>query len=150
PALLPAFLRRERAGRRRPRAHRHRLRQEGEEEPRSAEGRRLGEGDGRRAAEGQAASASRAAAGAGPPGHRGCGTLVLMTDPATPPAQPASVVRLDIPGGTGLTHRDVAANGARFHIAELGDGPLVLLLHGFPQFWWTWRHQLTALADAGF
>lgn len=48
------------------------------------------------------------------------------------------------------THRDVAANGARFHIAELGDGPLVLLLHGFPQFWWTWRHQLPALAEAGF
>ncbi|UCM91816.1 alpha/beta hydrolase [Streptomyces marincola] len=48
------------------------------------------------------------------------------------------------------THRDVAANGARFHIAELGEGPLVLLLHGFPQFWWTWRHQLTALAGAGF
>ncbi|CAM5324131.1 Haloalkane dehalogenase [Streptomyces violaceorubidus] len=49
-----------------------------------------------------------------------------------------------------MTHPDVAANGARFHIAELGDGPLVLLLHGFPQFWWTWRHQLVALADAGF
>src|SRR5579884_834496 len=48
------------------------------------------------------------------------------------------------------THRDVAANGARFHIAEAGDGPLVLLLHGFPQFWWAWRHQLTALAEAGF
>lgn len=55
-------------------------------------------------------------------------------------------VRIDGP----WTHRDVAANGARFHIAELGDGPLVLLLHGFPQFWWTWRHQLTALADAGY
>ncbi|WP_443044561.1 alpha/beta fold hydrolase [Streptomyces sp. DHE17-7] len=79
-----------------------------------------------------------------------------MTDPATPMGQPpsaqnpASVVRLGIPGGREVTHRDVAANGARFHIAELGDGPLVLLLHGFPQFWWTWRHQLTALADAGF
>ncbi len=44
----------------------------------------------------------------------------------------------------------MAANGARFHIAEMGDGPLVLLLHGFPQFWWTWRHQLPALAEAGF
>ncbi|MBT0767347.1 alpha/beta hydrolase [Kineosporia sp. J2-2] len=48
------------------------------------------------------------------------------------------------------THRFVAANGARFHVAEAGEGPLVLLLHGFPQFWWSWRHQLPALADAGF
>ena len=47
-------------------------------------------------------------------------------------------------------HRFVSANGARFHLAELGDGPLVILLHGFPQFWWAWRHQLVALADAGF
>lgn len=73
-----------------------------------------------------------------------------MTDPATPSAQPASAVRIDLPGGRAVTHRDVAANGARFHIAEVGDGPLVLLLHGFPQFWWTWRHQLGELADAGF
>ncbi|MFB7895938.1 alpha/beta hydrolase [Streptomyces sp. JH002] len=48
------------------------------------------------------------------------------------------------------THRHVAANGARFHIAEQGDGPLVLLVHGFPQFWWTWRHQISALAEAGY
>jgi pimeloyl-ACP methyl ester carboxylesterase len=47
-------------------------------------------------------------------------------------------------------HRFVAANGARFHVAEAGSGPLVLLLHGFPQFWWAWRHQLPALADAGY
>jgi pimeloyl-ACP methyl ester carboxylesterase len=44
----------------------------------------------------------------------------------------------------------VAANGARFHVVDIGDGPAVLLLHGFPTFWWTWRHQLTALADAGY
>ena len=44
----------------------------------------------------------------------------------------------------------VAANGARFHVTVAGAGPLVLLLHGFPQFWWTWRHQLTSLAEAGF
>ncbi len=48
------------------------------------------------------------------------------------------------------THRDVAANGARFHVADSGHGPAVLLLHGFPTFWWTWRRQLSALADAGY
>ena len=47
-------------------------------------------------------------------------------------------------------HRLVAANGARFHVAELGAGPMVLLLHGFPEFWWSWRHQLPALAAAGY
>ncbi|KQU65355.1 alpha/beta fold hydrolase [Phycicoccus sp. Root101] len=47
-------------------------------------------------------------------------------------------------------HRFVAANGARFHVAEQGEGPVVLLLHGFPQFWWAWRHQMQALADAGY
>ena len=44
----------------------------------------------------------------------------------------------------------VAANGARFHVAMVGDGPLVLFLHGFPEFWWAWRHQLPALAAAGY
>ena len=48
------------------------------------------------------------------------------------------------------SHRSVSANGTRFHVAESGDGPLVLLLHGFPEFWWTWRRQLSSLAEAGF
>ena len=48
------------------------------------------------------------------------------------------------------THREVSAGGTRFHVAESGSGPLVLLLHGFPEFWWSWRHQLPALAAAGF
>src|ERR1700716_482183 len=48
------------------------------------------------------------------------------------------------------THRFVSANGTRLHIAEAGAGPLVLLLHGFPEFWGAWRPQLIALADAGF
>src|SRR6204780_3020563 len=48
------------------------------------------------------------------------------------------------------SHRSVSANGTRFHLAESGDGPLVLLLHGFPQFWWTWREQLTSLSQAGY
>jgi pimeloyl-ACP methyl ester carboxylesterase len=51
-------------------------------------------------------------------------------------------------------HRDIAANGIRFHVA-LGEQfsprrPLVLLLHGFGEFWWAWRHQLPALDAAGF
>ena len=48
------------------------------------------------------------------------------------------------------SHRRVAANGARFHVAEAGSGPLVVFLHGFPEFWWAWRHQLPAVAAAGF
>jgi pimeloyl-ACP methyl ester carboxylesterase len=48
------------------------------------------------------------------------------------------------------THRHVNANGIGLHVAEAGSGPLVLLLHGFPEFWWSWHHQLVALADAGF
>src|SRR5271168_4877148 len=48
------------------------------------------------------------------------------------------------------THRTISANGTRFHIVEAGDGPLVLMLHGFPQFWWTWRHQLVSLPAAGY
>ena len=49
-----------------------------------------------------------------------------------------------------LTHRFVEANGTRMHIAECGAGPLVLLCHGFPESWYSWRHQLPALANAGF
>jgi pimeloyl-ACP methyl ester carboxylesterase len=48
------------------------------------------------------------------------------------------------------SHRTVSANGTRFHVAERGDGPLVLLLHGFPEFWWAWRRQLISLSEAGY
>lgn len=48
------------------------------------------------------------------------------------------------------THRFVAANGTRLHAVECGTGPLVLFLHGFPEYWYSWRHQLPAMADAGF
>jgi pimeloyl-ACP methyl ester carboxylesterase len=50
----------------------------------------------------------------------------------------------------GIRHRHVAANGARFHVVEAGTGPLVLLLHGFPESWEAWRYALPGLADAGF
>jgi pimeloyl-ACP methyl ester carboxylesterase len=48
------------------------------------------------------------------------------------------------------SHLTVSANGTRFHLAEAGDGPLVLLLHGFPEFWWAWRNQLVSLPRVGF
>ena len=68
-----------------------------------------------------------------------------MTAPAEGPPDATSVL---LPGP--WTHRDISANGVRLHAAELGEGPLVLLLHGFPQFWWTWRAQLVSLSGAGF
>ncbi|MFD9394235.1 alpha/beta fold hydrolase [Streptomyces sp. NPDC060000] len=49
-----------------------------------------------------------------------------------------------------ITHRTVRAAGRRVHVAEAGNGPLVLLLHGFPELWYSWRHQLTGLAEAGY
>ncbi len=51
---------------------------------------------------------------------------------------------------TAITHRMVDTNGIRMHVAEQGSGPLVLLCHGFPESWYSWRHQIGALAAAGF
>jgi pimeloyl-ACP methyl ester carboxylesterase len=56
-----------------------------------------------------------------------------------------SCVLLDGP----WNHRFVSANGSRFHVVEAGTGPLVLFLHGFPEFWWAWHEVLPAVADAG-
>lgn len=47
-------------------------------------------------------------------------------------------------------HHDVTANGIRMHFVERGTGPLVLLCHGFPEGWYSWREQLIALARAGY
>ena len=51
---------------------------------------------------------------------------------------------------TEVTHRTVETNGIRMHLAEAGGGRLVVLCHGFPESWYSWRHQLAALAAAGF
>ncbi|MDP9166512.1 MAG: alpha/beta hydrolase [Actinomycetota bacterium] len=48
------------------------------------------------------------------------------------------------------THRDVEANGISIHTVSVGEGPLVLFCHGFPESWYSWRHQLQVVADAGF
>src|SRR5258707_10052357 len=49
-----------------------------------------------------------------------------------------------------VTNRMIETNGIRLHVAERGEGPLVILCHGFPECWYSWRHQLRALAKAGF
>jgi pimeloyl-ACP methyl ester carboxylesterase len=49
-----------------------------------------------------------------------------------------------------ITHRVIETNGLRMHVAEAGRGPLVILCHGFPESWYSWRHQLVALARAGY
>jgi len=51
---------------------------------------------------------------------------------------------------TEFAHRTVEANGIPIHLAEAGGGPLVLFCHGFPESWYSWRHQLKALAEAGY
>jgi pimeloyl-ACP methyl ester carboxylesterase len=51
---------------------------------------------------------------------------------------------------SGPRQRIIESNGIRLNIAEQGEGPLVLLCHGFPESWYSWRHQIDALAAAGF
>ena len=52
--------------------------------------------------------------------------------------------------GVELAHRYADLGDVQLHYVEAGKGPLVLLLHGFPQFWYEWRHQIPALVEAGF
>jgi epoxide hydrolase 4 len=47
-------------------------------------------------------------------------------------------------------HRDLITNGIRMHYVMQGEGPLVVLLHGFPEFWYSWRFQIPFLAEHGY
>ncbi|CAM6095866.1 unnamed protein product [Calypogeia fissa] len=49
-----------------------------------------------------------------------------------------------------VTHKFVQTNGIKMHYVEAGSGPTVLLLHGFPDFWYSWRHQIPAFVAAGY
>jgi pimeloyl-ACP methyl ester carboxylesterase len=53
-------------------------------------------------------------------------------------------------GQENWSHRYAVVNGLRLHYVEAGEGPLVVLLHGFPEFWYSWHRQIPALAAAGF
>ena len=48
-----------------------------------------------------------------------------------------------------LNHRSIETNGINMHFVEQGEGPLVIMCHGWPESWYSWRHQLSALAEAG-
>ncbi|HZG48918.1 MAG TPA: alpha/beta fold hydrolase, partial [Thermoleophilaceae bacterium] len=57
-------------------------------------------------------------------------------------------MRLDeLPPVAGVTHRSVEVRGVRLHVAEAGEGPPLLLLHGWPQHWWCWRLVVPLLQD---
>src|ERR1700746_2969469 len=49
-----------------------------------------------------------------------------------------------------FTNKFVQTNGIRMHVVEAGSGYPVVMCHGFPEIWYSWRHQMKALADAGF
>ena len=49
-----------------------------------------------------------------------------------------------------VAHRNADFGDVRLHYVEAGEGPAVMLLHGFPEFWWSWRFQIPALLDAGY
>jgi pimeloyl-ACP methyl ester carboxylesterase len=51
---------------------------------------------------------------------------------------------------TPWTHHEAVVNGVRLHYVKAGSGPLVILLHGFPEFWYSWRFQIPVLAAAGY
>lgn len=50
----------------------------------------------------------------------------------------------------GIKHKMISVNGINMHIAEKGEGPIVLLIHGFPELWYSWRHQILFLAAHGY
>jgi microsomal epoxide hydrolase/non-specific protein-tyrosine kinase len=81
-------------------------------------------------------------------------TATSLTQPSRCPSPATDAVWTNsLPGAhyrSDMRESRIEANGVGLHVMEEGDGPLVLLLHGWPECWWSWRHQLPALAAAGF
>ena len=50
----------------------------------------------------------------------------------------------------GLKQYEVDIRGVNIHVAEAGEGPMVLFVHGFPESWYSWRHQIDAVSNAGY
>ncbi|CAK9174770.1 unnamed protein product [Ilex paraguariensis] len=49
-----------------------------------------------------------------------------------------------------IQHKYLKVRGLKLHLAEIGEGPAVVFLHGFPEIWYSWRYQMIAVANAGF
>jgi pimeloyl-ACP methyl ester carboxylesterase len=88
-----------------------------------------------------------AAAGAAAMGALAEPLKAATPEPSAATPEPTTWVDSAMPG---VTHRMIETNGIRLRVAEQGAGPLVILCHGFPECWYSWRHQLPALANAGF
>uniref|UniRef100_A0ACD5VCB4 Uncharacterized protein n=1 Tax=Avena sativa TaxID=4498 RepID=A0ACD5VCB4_AVESA len=81
-----------------------------------------------------------------------CATFCSCLLPSSPRSEPGQKMASSADDAV-ITHRTVELNtGLRMHVAEAGPAgaPAVLLLHGFPELWYTWRHQMRALAAAGY
>ncbi|SMO88278.1 alpha/beta fold hydrolase [Halorubrum cibi] len=78
--------------------------------------------------------------------------MIGTADDVTGAAEGAEVPSDEIPEGVPGTSRFVSANGVRLHVVEAGpeDGKLLVLLHGFPEFWYGWHETIAALANAGY
>ena len=82
--------------------------------------------------------------------------VISLTACSVPPEAPVPAeeagteVIEERPPIDGLEYRFVDVNGLRMRVVEQGEGPLVLLAHGWPESWYSWRHQLPALAAAGY
>ncbi len=72
------------------------------------------------------------------------------SDAAGEPDAPATETLAERPPVDGAEYRELDVNGIRMRVVEQGEGPLVLLAHGWPESWYSWRHQLPALAAAGY
>ena len=81
-------------------------------------------------------------------GHDG-GRIVFEGTPQQLMEHESSLDR-PAPGACAMREGYAELDGVRLHYVEQGEGPLVVLLHGFPEFWYGWRHQIEPLADAGF
>src|SRR5262249_7719435 len=66
--------------------------------------------------------------------------------PARSAEDRSGAVTMDLPAVDGVTHRTVSARGVDFHVAEAGAGDPIVLVHGWPQHWWSWRRVVPLLA----